>query len=346
VFAALTILDMMSLPEIFALAVIYGIVGAFFTPALSALYPSLTPPEHYDAANSLRQILLQVALIGGPALGGYLIAQWSVSAALAFDALTFLVSFFALALTRPQTLQATKQVHDAQRVGGFRRQWSEIFGGLSFLRGEPGVFTLILFFSLTNGLNDVEAVLVPRLARLELGLSAAEFGLLATAMGGGTLFGALFAGLFAQRVRRRAQLICLSIMVFGGAIVLMGLAENARTLYLAFALFGVTFILPEVVFSSFLQRIVPAEMRGRVFGSISLLAMVMNPLGLLLAGVLGDSIGPRAGLWIGGGCIAVLSLLTLALPVVRSLNHRDTTPPLVVASGANGMIVSPESDRP
>lgn len=345
VFAALTILDMVSLPEIFALAVIYGIVGAFFTPALNALYPSLTPPEHYDAANSLRQILLQVALLGGPALGGYLIAQWSVSAALAFDALTFLVSFCALALTRRQTFQGAKQAHDEQGTGGFRRQWSEIFGGLRFLRGEPGLFTLILFFSLTNGLNDVEAVLVPRLARLELGLSASEFGLLATAMGGGTLLGALFAGLFAQRVRHRAQIICLSMMVFGVAIVLMGLAENARTLYLAFALFGVTFILPEVVFSSFLQRLVPAEMRGRVFGFISLLAMALNPLGLLLAGVLGDSIGPRAGLWIGGSSIAVLSLLVLALPTVRSLNHRDLTPPAAVASDATTTLVSPESDQ-
>src|SRR5262249_16305169 len=190
---------------------------------------------------------------------------------------------FALALTRRRTFQVTKQAHGEQRASGFRRQWSEIFAGLRFLRGEPGVFTLILFFSLMNGLNDVEAVLVPRLARLELGLSATEFGLLATAMGVGALMGALFAGLFAQRVRRRAQLICLSIMVFGLAIVLMGLAQEARTLYLAFALFGVSFILPEVVFSSFLQRLVPAEMRGRVFGFTSLIAMAMNPLGLLLA---------------------------------------------------------------
>lgn len=49
----------------------------------------------------------------------------------------------------------------------------------------------------------------------------------------------------------------------------------------------------------------------------------MNPVGLLLAGVLGDSFGTREGLWIGGGVIVVLSLLALALPSVRSLNTRD-----------------------
>jgi MFS family permease len=301
IFAALTALNVVSLPQIFVLAVIYGVVGAFFNPALSALYPSLTPPEQYDAANSLRQTLLQVALLGGPALGGYLIAQRSVSVALAFDALTFVVSFLALSLTRRQAFHASeqataKQATAEQRRAGFRRQWSEIFGGLRFLRGEPGVLTLVIFFSLINGLNNVEAVLVPRLARLDLGLSATEFGLLATAMGVGTLLGALFAGLFAQRVRRRASLICLYMMVFGGAIALMGVAQGAPTLYAAYALMGVSFILPEVVFSSFLQRIIPSETRGRVFGFISLIAMAMNPLGLLLAGILGDSVGPRAQL--------------------------------------------------
>jgi hypothetical protein len=57
-------------------------------------------------------------------------------------------------------------------------------------------FSLVVFFSLTNGHNDVEAMLAPRLARLDLRLSAADFGLLASAMGVGTLLGALFGALF------------------------------------------------------------------------------------------------------------------------------------------------------
>ena len=208
------------------------------------------------------------------------------------------------------------------------------------------MFALVVFFSLTNGLNDVEAVLVPRLARVELGLSAANFGLLASAAGIGTLLGALFVGLFAHRVRRRAHVICLFMALFGGTIIMMGLAQDARTLYLAYALMGVTFIVPEVVSSSFLQRIVPIEMRGRVFGFISLITMGMNPLGLLFAGVLGDSLGLRAGLWIGGASIVVLSLFALLLPVVRSLNNREPTPAAVLASSADDAAMASAADQP
>jgi hypothetical protein len=37
----------------------------------------------------------------------------------------------------------------------------------------------------------------------------------------------------------------------------------------------------------------------------------MNPAGLFLAGWLGDTLGVRAGLWIGGGAIAALAALML-----------------------------------
>jgi MFS family permease len=260
-----------------------------------------------------------------------LIAQWSVSAALAFDALTFILSFCALSLTHKRALSTVTEERTAPRYAGFMHQWKELFAGLRFLRGEKGVLTLVLFFSLINGLNNVEAVLVPHLARVDLGLSATQFGLFATAMGVGTLLGALVAGLVGSRVRRRAQVICLSMLVFGGAIALMGTAQDAQALYAAYALLGVSFIVPQVIWSTFLQHIVPAAMRGRVFGFTSLIAMAMNPLGLLLAGVLGDSVGARAGLWIGGGSIVILSLLALSLPAVRGLNRRGVTPDAEVA---------------
>ena len=125
-------------------------------------------------------------------------------------------------------------------------------------------------------------------------------------MGSGTLLGALFAGLFAQRVRRGADNhLPLHDGLWRGDCT--DGSDGERTYFCTSRSPCLESLssCPEVIFSSFLQRLVPAEMRGRVFGFISLLAMALNPLGLLLAGVLGDSIGPRAGLWIGGGSIAV-----------------------------------------
>ncbi|HEY7976323.1 MAG TPA: MFS transporter [Ktedonobacterales bacterium] len=324
-FAALVTLNLITVPEVFVFSAFYGLVGAFFNPALVALYPSLVTPKQYDAATSLRQITTQAAALAGPALGGLLIAQWSVGAALIFDAASFVVSFIALALMRRRSAagaapQTAEQANPAEQPGRVSR-WGEMFAGLRFLRGEPAIFMLILFFSLTNGLNDVEAVLVPRLVRLDLHLSATAFGLMAACMGIGGLLGAFMAGMTSARLRWRAQIIVGSMLLFGGAIILMGLAQNALTLDLAYAALGVTFAVPEVLSGALLQRVIPLQMMGRVVSFISLIAMAMNPAGLFLAGWLGDTLGVRAGLWIGGGAIAGLAALMLFTPAVRTLNQ-------------------------
>lgn len=321
VFAALVILRMITLPEVFVFAAISGLVSAFFNPALGALYPMLVDPERYDAAMSLRQITTQVATLGGPALAGYLIAQWNVGAALAFDAATFAVSFLALTLARGRAIPQKAQAPDVSATPAASR-WREMFAGVRFLRGEPSVFILILVFSLTNGLNDVVQVLTPRLARVTLHLPATAFGLFYSSMGVGALLGAFAIGMVSSRLRWRAQLICASLFVFGGSIVAMGLARDTLTLDIAFAVFGVSFVVPEVIFGALLQRIIPAEMRGRVYSVLGLIAMSMNPAGLFLAGALGDTVGPRAGLWIGGGAIAALAVVAILIPGIRALNNR------------------------
>jgi MFS family permease len=321
-FAALVTLHLISVPEVFIFSAFYGLVGAFFNPALAALYPSLVAPEQYDAATSLRQITTQAAGLAGPALGGLLIAQWSIGAALTFDAASFIVSCIALALLRQRRAQVSVEAPPTEQAERGSR-WGEMFAGLRFLLREPAIFALILFFSLTNGLNDVEAVLVPRLVRVNLHLSATAFGLMAACMGVGGLLGAFGAGLAPQRLRWRAQFIVGAMFLFGGAIILMGLAQNTLTLDLAYLALGVTFAVPEVLSGALLQRLVPLHMMGRVVSFISLIAMAMNPAGLFLAGWLGDTVGVRAGLAVGGGAIAALALVMLLSPMPRALNRRD-----------------------
>lgn len=323
--ALLVTLGKVTLAEVFVFSLLSGLTSAFFNPALSAFYPSLTDADLYDAAASLRQMSTQFATLIGPALAGYIIAQWSTGVALAVDAASFVVSFLSLSIVRTRQSQA-RQAKGSGDATPLRRGsiWRQMFAGFGWLRGEPGVLALFILFSLTNGLNDVEAVLVPRLARLDLKLTATEFGLLASCMGAGALIGALVAGILAPRMRWRIQAICGAMVAFGGAIAAMGLASGPLALDAAYVVMGAAFATPEVIFGGMLLRLIPAEARGRVFSLVGLIAMALNPPGLYLAGVLGDTVGNRAGLWIGGGAIMALAIVALLIPAVRALNGRVT----------------------
>lgn len=317
IFALLVSVGWVTMPVVIAFAV-FSAAAALTDPALMALPPALVPQRNYTAANSLQQIGMRGAGLLGPILGGYLISRYSVAAAIAFNAVTFLGSVIAMAVIRHRRFEGlpietlSKQGEDSA--------WRNLMTGMRYLRATPSVLALVLFFALTNGLNNVEEVLVPLLARVDLGASATQLGLLQTLHGIGAVAGALAMGTWGNEIRACWVAVCSGMMVFGLAIVLMGLAGSITALCGAYLLAGLAFIVPEVAAWSLWQEIVPAEMRGRVFSTISLVAMAMNPPGLILVGTLGNFIGLREGLWIGGGAIMVLSLIVSALPQFRRID--------------------------
>lgn len=348
VFAALVILGRITIAEVFVFAALYGLVYGFFNPALGALVPMLIRREEYAAANAVGQVGQQIAVLAGPALGGFLIARWNVGAALAFDALTFGVAALATILmgsvraplgAEPEvtTEQSGEHVPDkSQKGNGTMRE------AVRFLRSEPGLLTMIVFFSLTNGLNNVMAVLTPVLVRQTLHLSATVYGLAATCAGVTMLVGGLVVGATMKKLAHPTVIVCGAMVLFGAGIVVMGLAMNAASLYGAYAVTFLGFITADIIMGTLWQLAIPDRLRGRVMSLVSTIAMCMNPLGFLFAGALGEAYGVRAGLWIGGGSIAVLAVLVFLLPAVRHLDARARVLLTVPASSASS---SPASSR-
>jgi MFS family permease len=317
-FAALIIWGQVSVDAVFVFTIVFGAVGAFFAPALSALLPSLVPPEQYTPANALRQTALQVATLAGPALGGYLIARYNVGLALAFDAATFGFSVLAFILMgRPRF---GKQ--DATSSSRERLRFADLGMGAKFLLGEQGMLSVSIIFSLANGINNVVPVLLPVLARSTLHISAFEFGLLVSFQGFGALLGAMLIGILGQPRHRLAVAICGGMGVFGLGIAAMGIAPEVVYLFPIFFVAGFAFIISEIVSFTLWQQIIPDNVRGRVFSVMGTITMGMNPLGFLLAGLLGQVFGIRQGLMIGGLAIAILCGLGLLIPSVRRLDAR------------------------
>jgi MFS family permease len=330
VFAVLVTLDRISLATFVAFAILFGVGQAFINPALSALFPAIVRPHEFHAANSLRQASIQCASLIGPPLGGFLIAKWSIGIALAFDAATFALSAFVILCMQyrhanPGSASARAAVQSGASTA--RRFTIELLSGVRFLVSQSGMLTIILLFSITNALNNVEAVSVPVLARSDLGLSAAEFGFLGAFLGVGGLLGALAIGALGARVRHSAIIICGSMAVFGATIAAMGSARGAWGLYVMYVLIGLSSVVPEIVSATLWQQLVPRQMRGRVFSLLGTIAMAVNPVGFLFAGAIGEMFGVRQGLQIGGATIFCLSLLTLIVPSVRRIDQQvfDTT---------------------
>src|SRR5690349_2548581 len=97
--AALTLLTFNGLTSvwpIYVLAACSSAAGAFDLPARQALLPNLVPREHLANAISLNTIMVQIASVAGPALGGLVIAEGGVAWVYAANTVSFVFVIGAL----------------------------------------------------------------------------------------------------------------------------------------------------------------------------------------------------------------------------------------------------------
>jgi MFS family permease len=183
---------------------------------------------------------------------------------------------------------------------------AEIAEGLRFVWRNRVLRTFAVMVGVSNfATNAVFAVFVlyavgPGSA---MGLSKPSYGLLLAVSPAGSVLGSLVA----ERVERgfgRARSIAVSCVSVALLVGIASVTANVFVVGAAFFAGGVGVIIMNVIMVSLRQRITPDRLLGRVNSCYRLVAWGTMPLGTLLAGVLGSTIGLR---WV----FAIMGLLTL-----------------------------------
>lgn len=282
-----------------------ALLATTFTPASRSSIPLLVRTEDLMGANAWAGIALNLQVVMGPAAGAALFEIVGFGAALAVNAVTFLVS--ALLLVRLPTLKATT---DAMRTGSV---FAETRAAWSFVRKHAvaGPIVLALFLGVAfAGVDDVALVF---LVRDSLDGSALAFGVAASAYGVGMIAGSI--GLLRRTVRRSATFFFVmgwllsAVGTFG-----TGLAPVLAVAFVMQALAGSGNALNNVAGDTLLQQTVPPQMLGRIIGLSSFAARSGSLVAYAAGGVLLELTSPRAVFIIGGaGVLAVFVFLQLVL---------------------------------
>jgi MFS family permease len=143
-----------------------------------------------------------------------------------------------------------------------------------------------------------------------------------TAAGIGAIIGALFVG--QMNLRRRGIIALLGYELSGLALMAFGLPLPARAV-VPFVILPIAFVVGfgmnvmQTIWVTLLYELVPGEKLGRV-SSVDLLGSLgLLPVSYVLAGWLGDRLGPAAVFLFGGAVMVVLNLLPLFLRDIREM---------------------------
>jgi MFS family permease len=281
------LLHVLSMEQLYAVALLTGVLTVFFDVAYQSYLPVLVSREHLVEGNSKLEVSRSVAQIAGPGLAGALVQLVTAPMAMLVDALSYVASVISLLFIRVKE-------PDPLRADG-RAIWAELREGLAIVLGNPLLRSIAGCTGTSNLFgNAMQAVYVLYVTR-ELGLQPATIGLIFAMSGPGALLGAVVAGKLASSFGLGRTIVG-SIFLGGLANLLVPLAGGPPALTIGMlmaAMFfgGVANPVYNINQVSLRQAITPDHLQGRMNASMRFIVWGTIPIGALLGGALGQVFG-------------------------------------------------------
>ncbi|GIJ68845.1 MFS transporter [Virgisporangium ochraceum] len=276
------------LPVLLLLVGLRGVAAQVFQPASRSAVPALVPDKDLETANSA----LGAGTFGlealGPLLAAALLPVLDTRGLLFLDAATFGLSAVLLALLPPLPREPTEKTFGA----GTRE-------GVAYIWRTPVVRAIGLGFVAVVAFSGVDDVALVFLGRDALGAGDAGTALLYAGIGIGLAVG------YVLLARYGAKVGSLTLIVAGFAIssagnLLTGLAWAVGAALALQTVRGLGVAALDVGVNTHVQRVVPPDLLGRVFGNLYGAVGVAAGVSYVLGGVLLELTGARTTFVVAG----------------------------------------------
>ena len=330
-------LDALELPHLYVAGFAAGALTVFFDIAYLSYLPALVERSQLMEGNAKLETTRSAAQVGGPGLAGILVGALTAPVAILVYALSYAVS--ALLLSRIRHPERGMRRESGPKTS-MRRELRE---GLSFVFRQPFLRILVLATGGANFFWNIGlGVLIVYLVRA-LDLSPAMLGLVLAVGEVGTVVGAVFSGRLARRFGIGRTIVWAALLTNIG-ILAVPLAPTSRPVpvlmvgFLLGGLFGNIFNVNQL---SLRQAITPERLQGRMNSVVRFMYWGPQPVGMVLGGALGSTVGLRETLWFSA-CGAALAMVPLVLNPIRRLEAiPETSDAPVPASRLPGATVEP-----
>ena len=310
---------------VYAAAVLMSGAYSLTRPVIGSVLPAITSrPEELVRANVVIGVVDDTGGAAGPLIAAALFAWADIGT-------VFMVFAGGAVLGMVLTWDLALAHTAGDALAGMRRRElaDQVIGGLRALRADRtlrAVVAAMAVGALALGTLDVLGVVFADV-RLDAG-GGSVAGLLAAAVGFGSIVGSLAAGRLVGRDALRRPFV-LSVAALGVPIVVLAAVHHLVPAMIAFALVGAGRSLLIVTGAVALQRLAPRNLLVRIFGvyeGLTMLAMAVGALAVpLLVGWLG--VGWAAGA--SGAAVLVVAFVAVA-SVVRRLGDLPQPDPAVV----------------
>lgn len=287
---------------IFVVATIMSAFNGLHRPALDSMVQQIVEKADFPTVSSMGMFKMSVCLIGGPAIGGVLLATAGLVTTYLVDVATFAVSLTALLCMRGIPKPAGSR--DVSALAALRESFRYAISRQELIGTYVVDFVAMVF--------GMPTALFPAIA-LSFG-GAKTLGLLYAAPAVGALVLSFMSG-WTRRVQRHGVAVAVAAGLWGLSIIGFGLSPYEWLAILFLIISGAFDAISGIFRGIIWNETIPNHLRGRMAG-IEMISYLSGPkLGDTEAGLVAALFGVTASIVSGGVlCIVGVAICSVCLP--------------------------------
>lgn len=311
-FGTLAITSAGSIPALIILALVFGLIDAFFLPAVGALPTRIVTQEQLGDVQTIRSAVQRISTVVGPPLGGYLLSTFGFATAILANVILFSGSCTALYFTR-ELPQEKLDDKDSAEVGLVQEAWQ----GIRYALRDPGLRAMLILITIAESAYTGPFTTGLTLLARESHWQASEAGMVLAFFGGGACISALGLTLF-KAGSNAGALALAAIVAMGPAVAAIALSTSHAQAALCASIAGIfAGISATLLVALFLTRTDPSH-AGRVMAALNLATLGAAPASYFFSGLIASSFSPAAVFIAAGALLCFSGVLGLISPTLRN----------------------------
>jgi len=307
-------LGLIQIWHIYAMLFVRAVAGGFHQSAFGASVVLLVPKEQLARVQGFTQALHGGLNIVSAPLGAFLYAVLPMQGILSIDVGTALVAILIVFFTQIPQLErgaAAQATFFQDLVAGFR-----------YIIAWRGLLIVLAMVMVINFFYSAAESLTPLLISKHFKGDVQALGLWQAMFATGTIIGGVLLGTWGG-FKKRIITAQMGLIVLGTGTMVIGFAP-AKLFWLALAantLTGLILPMTNGSYGAILQSVIAPEMQGRVFAFIMSAAMLVSPIGLMIAGPISDGLGIQLWFWVAGVVCASMGVVGFFIHEVMQMEE-------------------------
>jgi len=295
--------------QVYLVMFLTSFADLLFSVGYRAYLPTLVGRDAITQANSILSATEAVAEIGAFGLAGWLVQWLTAPIAIATDAVSFVFSAVCLRLISQREDAPTR--HKDSRVA------REILEGARGILDDSRLLAVAVSAAVGAIAHGIFSTVYALYFINELGFAPGPLGMIYATGGAASFVGAAITTRTANRLGV-GRAMTLGLAAMGAGYGLLTFAHGAGLASIALLVsqqligdsFGTIYFVTQM---SFIQKVAPADMMGRVVASVRFLGLGAGLIGSLLGALMGNLVGLRYAIGLGALLLFVAAAIVMRL---------------------------------